>query len=105
MKSQNNILLFLNIFITIIYLFLAIYGSIFFWNRDYTIARYWVEQKEKHSYAIFMNRTIFSGEGFGGQDFTNILIALALVLYVLSFNSKFNYWFFPLRKYTGFELI
>jgi membrane-associated PAP2 superfamily phosphatase len=51
-----------------------------------------------------MNRTIFSGESFGGQDITNIVIALALLLYILSFTRRFQKRLFFTRKYTGFML-
>lgn len=92
------------IMIVIFYLFITLYFSVYFWNRDYDIATYWVEQKVKPFYAVFMNRTIFDGEGFGGQDFTNITIAMALFLYILSFNRRFQERLFFTRKYTGFML-
>ncbi len=88
----------------VFYLFLTIYFSVYFWDRDYYIAKYWVEQKTKPFYGIFMNRTIFDGEGFGGQDFSNIAIAMALLLYILSFNRRFQETLFFSRKYTGFML-
>ncbi|MEQ8186866.1 MAG: phosphatase PAP2 family protein [Candidatus Eremiobacterota bacterium] len=90
--------------IVICYLFITIYFSVYFWNRDYDIAKYWVEQKTKPFYGIFMNRTIFDGEGFGGQDFSNITIGMALFLYILSFNRRFQERIFFTRKYTGFML-
>ncbi len=90
--------------IVISYLFIAVYFSVYFWDRDYSIAKYWVEQKTKPFYGIFMNRTIFDGEGFGGQDFSNIAIGMALFLYILSFNRRFQERLFFTRKYTGFML-
>jgi membrane-associated phospholipid phosphatase len=104
METKKQKISLITIVICLIYLFLAIYFSIYFWDRDYDIAKYWVEQKTKPFYAVFMNRTIFDGEGFGGQDFSNITIAIALFLYLLSFSRRFQEKLLSTRKYTGFML-
>lgn len=97
---------FFKLSIIAIFAFFAIYGSILAWNEDLAMVTYWSTQtnvsEQLNLYAEFMDRSLFEGDGFGGQDIVYVLLVPVVLLYLISFIPKLAPKLQPLRKYTGY---
>jgi membrane-associated phospholipid phosphatase len=62
------------------------------WFNDLLISRYLVSQAAKqnylHTFADFMDRSLFNGESFGGQDISYFLVSPFFVFYLLCMFSS-----------------
>ena len=84
----------------------AFYFSILFWDtQDLLLSMYWSTTGNIENYGVFMDQSWFSGEPFGGQDFTYIMAIIAVLLYFASYLKPFEAKLLPIRKYCGFIIV
>ncbi len=87
---------------------IALIGSILMGIFDQQISASFIEMCDTSpfltNFAHFFDRSLFDGDGFGGQDPGYLLIILALFIYILSYSPKIGEKLVPSRKYSGFML-
>lgn len=98
----------IQILIILIYFISAIIISLILVPLDLNIVIYWSEQSISGSFldkiTFFMNRSMFDGDGFGGQDVTYIIQIISLILYPISFINPLREKMKSIRMYTGFMI-
>ena len=103
MEKRNYIILFITL-----YILNAIIISIILAPIDLEIVIFWSEQNISGSFldkiTFFMNRSMFDGDGFGGQDVSYILMIISLIVYPLSFVNPLREKMKSIRMYTGFMI-
>jgi len=101
MEKKNYIILFI-----FLYILNAIIISIILAPIDLEIIIHWSEQNISGSFldkiTFFMNRSMFDGDGFGGQDVSYIFMILSLIVYPISFIKPIKERMKSMRMYSGF---
>jgi len=101
MEKKNRIIIF-----STLYILSAIIISLILIPLDLKTVIYWSEQNISGSFldkiTFFMNRSMFDGDGFGGQDVSYILMIISLIVYPISFIKPLRDKMKSLRMYTGF---
>jgi membrane-associated phospholipid phosphatase len=101
MEKKNYIILLISF-----YILNAIIISIVLATKDLEIVIYWSEQNISGSFldniTIFMNRSMFDGDGFGGQDVSYILMIISLIVHPISFIKPIKVRMESMRMYSGF---
>ncbi|MHA1854580.1 MAG: phosphatase PAP2 family protein [Promethearchaeota archaeon] len=73
---------------------------------DLKIIIYWSQQNISGSFldkiTSFMNRSMFDGDGFGGQDVSYIIMIISLIVYPISFVKPIKERMKSFRMYSGF---
>lgn len=99
-KKKRNLLL------LTLYLVFSIIISIILAPIEINFSIYWSEQNISGSFldkiTFFMNRTMFDGDGFGGQDVSYIFIIISLIVYPISFIKPIKEYMKTMRMYSGF---
>ena len=103
MGKKNRLIIF-----SILYILSAIIVSIILIPLDLKIAIFWSEQNISGSFldklTFFMNRSMFDGDGFGGQDITYLIQISCFILYPISFINPLREKMKSIRMYTGFMI-
>ena len=103
MEKRNYIILLISL-----YILNAIIISIILVPIDLEIIIYWSEQNISGSFlneiTYFMNRSMFDGDGFGGQDVSYIFMIISLIVYPLSFINSLREKMKSIRMYSGFMI-
>ncbi len=101
MEKKNSIIIF-----SILYILSAIIISIILLPIDLEIVIFWSEQNISGSFldkiTFFMNRSMFDGDGFGGQDVSYIFMIMSLIVYPISFIKPIKKRMESMRMYSGF---
>jgi len=101
MEKKKYIILLISL-----YTLIAIIISIILAPIELNIIIFWSEQNISGSFldkiTFFMNRSMFDGDGFGGQDVSYIFIIISLIVYPLSFIKPIKERMKTLRMYSGF---
>ena len=101
MEKKNYLILFISL-----YILNAIIISIILAPIELNIIIFWSEQNISGSFldkiTFFMNRSMFDGDGFGGQDVSFIFMILSLIVYPISFIKPIKERMKTLRMYSGF---
>ena len=103
MEKKNQLII-----LSTLYILSAIIISIILLPLDLEIVIFWSEQNISGSFldkiTFFMNRSMFDGDGFGGQDVTYIIQISCFILYPISFINPLREKMKSIRMYTGFMI-
>ena len=103
MEKKKSIIIF-----STLYILSAIIISIILAPIDLEIVIFWSEQNISGSFldkiTFFMNRSMFDGDGFGGQDVSYIFMIMSLIVYPISFIKPIKERMESMRMYSGFMI-
>ena len=101
MEKKNYLIIFISL-----YILSAIIISIILAPIELNIIIFWSEQDIAGTFldkiTFFMNRSMFDGDGFGGQDVSYILMIISLIVYPISFIKPIKERMKSMRMYSGF---
>lgn len=100
---------FFQLTIVALWISFAVYGSIIAWNMDYEFVIFWRYQSSINpaldAFGEFNDRSITDEGEIGLQDLTFLIIAVAVILYLLSLLPKLQEKWAMLRIHTGFLIV